>query len=308
MERLKALSLFGPDGDFFVTAVSGIAGSLGGQGYRFMDGEQFRYWSRKSGARWMNQTYWREMLFRAHIGASVGFLRNERWLRGAIRGAEDENFFCFSACLRALLESIADGFDSLGKVPSTLALHSATIFKAVAGTLDEVVLSQELEQTLLHFSHARKGKKGEAILDVHKAKTSRAYLEAWGKEAEDPLHRCYSELCEVTHPASDSVGAFISASATPNEFILDRGRDAATIQLFAQRYAPVMERVFPAGFTLPLITLRVLNVFKLPEIATPEVDRFSFDRIAGWREIEQMLSRSGWVKVAVAESKGEPRS
>jgi hypothetical protein len=38
-----------------------------------------------------NQIYWREILYRAHLGASASLMRLHHWLTGTIRAAADGN-------------------------------------------------------------------------------------------------------------------------------------------------------------------------------------------------------------------------
>jgi len=67
-----------------------------------------------SGIAERNQVYWREILFRAHFGASTGMLRLNEWLHGSERALVDGNVLMLAAGIRGFIEACADTWrDSL---------------------------------------------------------------------------------------------------------------------------------------------------------------------------------------------------
>jgi hypothetical protein len=152
----QAIGLFGPHAAHFWKLIEAVKPGLDGQTYTFMDNERFQREIAPRGLKWMNQVYWREMFARAHLATATSLLRNERWFRGAINNAEDKNFYGFAACFRGLLEASADSFSCLRKIPGTIARDAKQLCQALDGELDVVAVNPDLENELVHYSHARR--------------------------------------------------------------------------------------------------------------------------------------------------------
>ncbi|TJW53756.1 MAG: hypothetical protein E5X65_14795 [Mesorhizobium sp.] len=110
----------------------------------------------------MGHIYWTEMLYRAHMASVASVFRTSRWIKVAVREHEAGSLYgCASAC-RSLIESAGDINHSLGPVARTLAYNKDAIRAEISGQVGEPMLSaKELEDTLIHFTHARKVLKTE---------------------------------------------------------------------------------------------------------------------------------------------------
>jgi hypothetical protein len=153
------------------------------------------------------RVYWTEMLYRVHLAVATSLIRHQRWLAGALQAGLDQNLFPFGSCLRGFIESAADSRHTLIQVPFTLAENSRAIDRALAGLLETGLLIEELEDRLVHYSHARRLTKGEqeqapAYL---RAKPAAEYISAFEGGLREQLREFYGRLCEVTHPAALSV-------------------------------------------------------------------------------------------------------
>ena len=68
-----------------------------------------------------------------------------------------------------------------------------------------MMISKELEDTLIHFTHARKLSKGEDAPSTHRARQPWEYIKRIEEMNNNGVKELYSELCELVHPAADSV-------------------------------------------------------------------------------------------------------
>ena len=148
-----------------------------------------------------NKIYWREILYRAHFGASAGLLRLHEWMLGAQRAYRDRNVMVLAAALRGFVEACADTVDALSDVAPTLADCHGIIRPAIAGKLTDVTaLLPELENSLIHFAYARKLKR-DAGPRLHEAKTAKDYISVVAESVPE-IADSYALLCEYSHPAA----------------------------------------------------------------------------------------------------------
>jgi hypothetical protein len=141
---------------------------------------------------------------------------------------------------------------------------------------------EELEDQLIHFQFARKLKKGEGP-DSHVAKRTREYL-ASVDSPDGKLAALYTELCEIVHPAADSV--LWAARADGEQIRISAGDDAAGIEDLGNRHAEAIKVSLMYGVNASLLLLKVLNRFPLEMLHTPELDRWKLDQLPAWTKIE----------------------
>jgi hypothetical protein len=188
--------LLGDMGDYALI-IDSLASTLNGYSYEFISMKEYRkvlFQDRDfAGA---SKIYWTEMLNRAHLNACSSILRNQRWINGVINAASQKNFLVFSACYRGLIESASDSYSALSQVPLPLANKFKWIMTALAGESKFLLQDEHLENTLIHFSHARKLEKGERFPLPHKAKDTTYYIKKLQGADHGILLDCYSELCK----------------------------------------------------------------------------------------------------------------
>jgi hypothetical protein len=232
-----------------------------------------------------SRVYWYEILERAHCLAIAAIVRADRWLSSLIMAAEAENFPAFAASFRGLLESAADTRFSLGDVPKGLATAFPHAREAVSGKATRPTLAPDLENALIHFSHGRKVDKGECAPGVHAAKTMREYLSALQGATTGPLFSCYEELCNATHPAADSI-LYLLEERGDGALVFAERPDEKAITHLCDRGGAVVQLCVRESLVYPLMILRVVNRFELPELLTPGVEHISLNEVPLWREIE----------------------
>jgi hypothetical protein len=250
--------------------------------YSFVPEDKFRKLIKSFPAEGM-RIYWDEILYRAHYAAIITILRSHKWAEGVQSSYEKINYLSFCANLRGLLESGADSFESTAYVPKTIA----TVFEHIP-----MVRCPDLENMLIHFSHGRYIKKGEVVPAAHEAKSIFKYLKSFDPKDNRRFLDLYGELCETTHPAAPSVHMFLTPIDNEGDVIaLSDSNDALLIQVFMERFQNVIDELIDYTFTPPLITLRVLNYFKNPKIATPAVEDINLAGVKLWRDCKALLQK-----------------
>lgn len=239
-----------------------------------------------------NRIYWYEILERAHCFSLVAVARMERWLASMMVTAEQDNFLGFAASFRGLLESAADTRFALGDVPIQLATTFGHAHDAVWNRSTIMVLAPDLEDDLIHFSHGRRVGKAESAPESHAAKTMREYLTALEGASTGSLFACYEELCGVTHPAADSV-SYLLEKGNSGGIVFSVRPDEKAISDLCARGGTIVRLCVQQSLLYPIVNLRIINRFGLPELQTPVVEDVSLDSVPLWREVEAMLKSVG---------------
>lgn len=238
-----------------------------------------------------NAIYCLELLFRAHIAAITTILRNGKWIQGIDSALQRPNFLAFGASLRGLVESAADSVHCLKYVPMTLANHYRMFHTGLKGEVDYgIVDCEELENILIHYSHAKKQAKGAGVQQHYSAKTSQEYLKALEGFPLGAVRELYAELCEVTHPAERTVSIFFTRDAADSEeYTLRNDLDMELVVELCTRHDAAFTNVFQMPLNLALITLYVLNRFEDERLFTHGVEDIDLSKIEAFKEVLETL-------------------
>jgi len=283
--------VFGERVSIYFPILGKIISSFDGTPYYFMDVKDFGKVmddDPHEGA----YIYWKELLSRAHFAAASGMYRTYRWAEAIMFSYAQSHFLSFAASFRGFIESSADVFDGLNGVPLSLAMH----FKHILPILERkpsspIIFSSDIENRLIHFSHGRKLEKNEIAPDTHKAKSVRDYLKTLGNDSET-ITKCYSYLCQITHPAALSVlPILIPKNNDGSSFVINLNNDEGLINLFLKEYSGVIEPLFSYSFNLSLMTLKLLNRFPIPDYHTEYMKNISLDDINAWKRVESVLEK-----------------
>lgn len=231
----------------------------------------------KSGAK----IYWVEMLGRAHLAAAASIIRAYRWSDGMVTCYSNSLFLPFCACFRALIESTADTYDALGGVAITLAECRADVNLALHLRAEQAVLARELEDKLIHFSHARKLSKHEVAPASHSAKQAAEYVSALEKANMPGLYECYSELCQYTHPAAHSVASLLVATSE-DSFLLAPAYDQLRIEALIEKHKSLMLPLLMFAFNPGALVLKVLLHFDTPQFHSSGMRNIDLGGVGGW--------------------------
>ncbi|MEH7511592.1 hypothetical protein V7146_02425 [Gottfriedia acidiceleris] len=236
--------------------------------------------------------YWCEMLMRCHWAASTSLLRNQRWANGVLNSIKEENFFSFAANMRGLIESATDSYDALKRVSKTIAQYHKDIEECLHLEKDVYCESTELEKVLISFTHARyiNINARNVVPDSHIAKTATQYINDLSRDGLPSFYHCWSELCELCHPASKSVYAFIDDNN--NVLTLNPDKDFLNIRDFCVKYKKPLSKLIHVAFNPSLLLLKTLNYFSMETVHTEALNSLDLRKIPDWNRIMELLRNS----------------
>jgi hypothetical protein len=258
----KAAITFGDSARAYGPMINEIAPYLFRERYVFEDDEVFKSDLRdpKNGAAYAGRVYWHEILNRAHLNAVTAIIRTCRWADVAVREQDSGNLFGWAAACRSLMEAAGDTGHGLGSVPLTLATLHREIKAALKGTSSNTVaLCEELENTLIHFSHARKIAKTQAAPESHKARQSAEYIGFLVSMKIAGVRDAYADFCEIVHPAEQSVSTLVAVRG--KTWVLDANGEQISLETKAKLYRTTMEMVLVAALNPPILILKILDEF-----------------------------------------------
>ncbi|MBY3214310.1 hypothetical protein HFO21_07975 [Rhizobium laguerreae] len=156
----------------------------------------------------------------------------------------------------------------------------------LSGSSTALHTSAELEDLLIHFSHARRIAKGEIAPDSHRAKSSAAYVDFVTRMNVGDVRSLYANLCETVHPASASVALFFTSA--DDTLTVDFKSEVDFLEKNAKASRQALGGCLMAAFNPALLTLRVLHSFDHFTKITP-LKKVNFDAIPAWPPIEKLL-------------------
>jgi hypothetical protein len=255
--------------------------------YTYMDSSEFDSLMRR-GLKLGSKVYWEELLGRAHLAAATSIIRAYRWSSGMCISYSNSLFLPFCASFRSLIESTADGYDALGNVAATLAECRSMVNEALQLKAAQGLLAKELEDQLIHFSHARKLSKGDTAPATHSAKQAADYVRSLEKANLPRLYECYSELCQYTHPAAYSVVHLLTPSSD-GVFLLTPGHDQLRIDSLVEKYRSLMLPLLMFAFNPGVLILKVLLYFDAPQFQSMGIQKIDLSEVNGWKKYAKKM-------------------
>ncbi|PBQ03515.1 hypothetical protein CCL17_09255 [Pseudomonas congelans] len=274
--------IFGNDGLNFINATHHLIQGFEKDSttYTYMPSTEFKLLMKndwKSG----NKVYWLEMLGRAHLAAAASIIRAFRWSSGMTTCYGAGLFLPFCACFRALIESTADTYDSLSTVAIDLSKCRTDVNNILQLTATKGIIASELEEKLIHFSHARKLPKNNSSPTSHNAKQAANYVNTLEKAGLPGLYELYSELCQYTHPAAHSVASSLLPTSA-DSFQLTTTCDLLQIELMIEKNKSLMLPLLMYGFNPGALVLKVLMHFNAPQFHASGIRNIDLSGVGGW--------------------------
>lgn len=282
-------ALFGEQSKVYGLIVNDIAAQLAKDRYSFEDLNEFQInaLDAETGREHAGRVYWTEILYRAHMASVAAIFRTTRWIQVAIREHGAESLYGCAAACRSLIESAGDIGLSLGPVAHTLASIKDQVNAEIAGRSSEPgLISTELEDSLIHFTHARKVGKSEEAPESHKAMQSYKYIDYVDKMKIPGVKELYARFCEIVHPAADSVS--VTFVAKDGDWIVDPFNERAVLQDLLAENRRTLLGVVMTSYNAPLLILKALHSFHLfTKLAS--LRKYRFDNIPEWNRVAALL-------------------
>ncbi len=233
--------------------------------------------------------YWCELLGRAYIAAGGSLIRHEQWIKGMIGAYQVESYLGLCGSLRGLLESAADSMYSLEFVSSTIAENWYMLQPLMLEKRgQQMVISTEMEERLIHFHYGRNIGKNEKEPTGHRALRNRDYIDTIRKF--DPgLEALYCELVEIVHPAKESLSWTIKHKQAKDHWSIEIGEagdSSKAISQFLDKYRGTLLNLLTSAVILPLVTLKTLRKLQIEDIDLSFMDSINLDGVRGWQKIE----------------------
>jgi hypothetical protein len=284
--------LYGDEGERFLDLVLPLVSELRSTQVRYsiMDTQKFHALLNGDMQSALH-VYWHEILGRAHLAAAASCIRSFRWCEGMSAAYTAKTFLPYCASFRGLVESLADTYDALNGVAIMLAENHGAIEGALAKTTTVPTVSQELENALIHFAYAHKPPKGVEVPATHIAKTVVDYLKPLTKNESLDVRQLYSELCQYTHPAAHSVH-YMLVHENQDSFVLVGDHDQVRIEKFAEASRHFFPSLFMLAFNAPMLVLKVLRSFAVPDYHVGFTDKVDLTDIPAWRRISKLPGMS----------------
>ncbi|MES2479906.1 MAG: hypothetical protein V4561_12530 [Bacteroidota bacterium] len=237
---------------------------------------------------------WLETLYRVHCNVLVSYFKTIRWIDGVNSAIESGVYYSFVSNLRGLIESCSDSFYSMRSVPLTIGRDFEVILRTINGTSENIYIThQNLENSLIHFSHASKLDKEQKKLlpDYMNAKQVREYLTSIS-DPQDEIDTLYSYLCQIVHPASLS-NNIILFFQTNDMYVNGHSKEVERklIENLINEFSEVINRTFKIVFANGLTCLHLLNKFEVNEVQT-DLQEINFGTSEAWDEVQDYINKS----------------
>src|SRR5205807_1462669 len=90
----------------------------------------------------------------------------------------------------------------------------ADIQRSLAGRSPEIGPCRMLEEQLIHFLYGRKLAQSEPAPHFHSAQHMTVYIQALCTDTDRTVEHLYRDLCQIAHPAAQSVHWLLEAAPT----------------------------------------------------------------------------------------------
>jgi hypothetical protein len=153
--------------------------------------------------------------------------------------------------------------------------------------LDQLVISEELEDILIHFLYGRKLEKDEDAPDAHEAKSAKLYNAVLERAQIPKVGQLYALLCTFAHPSATSV--LFNLAYAEEMYIFSGSRDEAVIDLLRKEFPETLPQLPMFAMNPGIVILGVLNYLPLTTFHTPELLRWDLTAIPLWRKCKEWL-------------------
>jgi hypothetical protein len=286
--KYDAKAIFGGAGPVYLDITNKVVSSLKSVTQRIEDNSEFQKLLMADTAAG-NKIYLEELLFRLYVVAVGSIRRNQQWFDASLNAPNDCSLF---ASLRSLLESVTDSYHSLQGAPLGLASNYQLISETLQGRTDHGILCcEELENFAIHFTHARSVKKGEGkTMDpCHKAKGATQYINTLDIGEKIGFKTLYADLCELVHPAADSMHDYMSWNRPTREWTIHQ-QSGRALPLIMEKHENALHSLLAYAFNPAFILLKVLNTLPYSKLHTPACNHISLSSMKLWRDCESAIA------------------
>jgi hypothetical protein len=279
-------TVFGKVNEDFFEILYQLRDSIPQKKYGFMDIDHYENLL-TTNSKIANKQYMVELLERIHLSSCISILRNLKWFDGVKDGYKSNNYLSFASSLRGLLESTGDTLYSLQHISLNIAEKHEIISNILLEKGELFLVSKEMEDLLIHFTHGERSKNKEDVPDSHIALSSSKYIKQL-ESIEKGYSELYSRLCQIIHPAKDSVFAFINEDK--HTIQIQKNNDKDNIRNLILEYNKLIKLLPQLSFNAALLNLKVLNTLPYMNTKTIILNQISLDSIKAWQKIKNFIT------------------
>lgn len=283
--------ILGKEASQFIPIINKILSEVKNHKYHFMNESEFTSLTQTSPSEGQSQ-YMKELLYRANFGSLSAIAKNYEWLRGMHNSYEAGLYLPFASSFRCLIESAADSYFSLSNLCSTLSKNIKNINISINQNSPNFYIYTDLESQLIHYSHARRLNSGESAPDSHKAETAVRYVKKLDEETNSDFYDCYSELCQLSHPAAQGV-LHMMIPINDQDFIFEHKFGKEKIDALLEKHRDKFSTLLTFAFNPSILALKVINHIQLNELHVEPVNELNMDHIVAWQKCKLDIVQAG---------------
>ncbi|MFT5297876.1 MAG: hypothetical protein ACI9YH_003915 [Colwellia sp.] len=283
--------ILGKDASQFLRIIEEILSEVRNHKYHFMKEDEFTSLAQSSPYEGQSQ-YMKELLYRANFGSLSAIAKNCEWLRGMHNSYEAGLYLPFASSFRCLIESVADSYFSLSNLCTTLSKNIKSINDSIKQNSKDIYICTDLENQLIHYSHARRLNSGESAPDSHKAETVARYVKKLDEETNSGFYDCYSELCQLSHPAAQGV-LHMMIPINEQDFIFEHKFGKQKIDILLERHQDKFSALLTFAFNPSILALKVINHIQFNELHVEPINELNLDHIVAWQKCKQDIIQAG---------------
>lgn len=282
--------ILGDEASQYIPIIEKILSECGSYNYEFLNEEDFKDLIRRDVAESQAQ-YIKELLYRSHFVSMSAIARNFQWLEGMKCAYEAGLYLPFAASMRCFLESTADSYFSLQSLCTTLSKNIGTINDTINKCTTQFGIFTELENFLIHYTHARRLEKTEIAPDSHEAKTAAKYIRDLEEKSSAQVQRCYSELCQLSHPAAQGV-LHMMVPVSETEFMFEHGHGEVKIEALLSKYRQDFVSLLTFSFNPSILALKVINYVDWSHLHVEPINEINMNNIVAWNKCKKNIDEA----------------
>jgi hypothetical protein len=282
--------ILGEDASQYIPVIKKILSECGSYNYEFISEESFKDLAGRDIAESQVQ-YIKELLYRSHFASLSAIARNHEWLEGMRCSYEAGLYLPFAASMRCFLESTADSYFSLASLCTTISKNIGIINDTINKRTNEFGVFTDLENLLIHYSHARRVDKNETVPEFHKAETAAKYIRDLEEKSSARVQECYSELCQLSHPAAQGV-LHMMVPVSDTKFAFEHGYGEAKIKALLSKYRRDFVSLLTFSFNPSILALKVLNNVDLSHLHVKPINELDMNHIVAWKQCKKNIEEA----------------
>ena len=205
---------------------------------------------------------------------------------------EAELYLPFASSFRCLIESAADSYFSLSNLCTTLSKNIKSINDSINENSKDIYIFKDLENQLIHYSHARKLNSGESAPNSHKAETAAHYVKKLDEETNSDFFFFFAELCQLSHPAAQGV-LHMMIPINEQDYIFEHKFGKQKLDTLLEKHRDKFPALLTFAFHPSILALKVINHIQFNELHVEPINELNMDHIAAWEKCNQDIIQSG---------------